>query len=82
MREKWIAINRKQEFERLSKETKSLHPLIIRLLANRGIKTGEEASLFLEGTIENLYDGSLMKDMLKGVSIIKNAILSKKKIAI
>lgn len=82
MREKWIAINRKQEFERLSKETKSLHPLIIRLLANRGIKTGEEASLFLEGTIENLYDGSLMKDMLKGVSIIKNAILRKKKIAI
>lgn len=81
MKEKWVAINRKQEFERLSKETK-LHPLMIRLLANRGIKTGEEASLFLNGTLKDLHDGTLMKDMNKGVSIIKDAILNKKKIAI
>ena len=81
MKEKWVAINRKQEFEKLSKET-NLHPLMVRLLANRDIKTGKEASLFLNGTINDLHDGSLMKDMKKGVSIIKNAILDKKKIAI
>ncbi len=81
MKEKWIAINRKQEFEKLSKET-NLHPLMVRLLANRDIKTGKEAALFLNGTINDLHDGSLMKDMKKGVSIIKNAILDKKKIAI
>ena len=81
MKEKWVAINRKQEFENLSKET-NLHPLMVRLLANRDIKTGKEASLFLNGTINDLYDGSLMKDMKKGVSIIKNAILDKKKIVI
>lgn len=81
MKEKWVAINRKQEFEKLSKET-NLHPLMVRLLANRDIKTGKEAALFLNGTINDLHDGSLMKDMKKGVSIIKNAILDKKKIAI
>lgn len=81
MKEKWVAINRKQEFEKLSKET-NLHPLMVRLLANRDIKTGKEASLFLNGTINDLHDGSLMKDMKKGVSIIKNAILDKKKIVI
>ena len=81
MKEKWVAINRKQEFENLSKET-NLHPLMVRLLANRDIKTGKEASLFLNGTINDLHDGSLMKDMKKGVSIIKNAILDKKKIVI
>lgn len=81
MKEKWVAINRKQEFEKLSKET-NLHPLMVRLLANRDIKTGKEVSLFLNGTINDLHDGSLMKDMKKGVSIIKNAILDKKKIVI
>ena len=81
MKEKWVAINRKQEFEKLSKET-NLHPLMVRLLANRDIKTEKEASLFLNGTINDLHDGSLMKDMKKGVSIIKNAILDKKKIVI
>ena len=81
MKEKWVAINRKQEFEKLSKET-NLHPLMVRLLANRDIKTGKEAALFLNGTINDLHDGSLMKDMKKGVSIIKNAILDKKKIVI
>lgn len=81
MKEKWVAINRKQEFEKLSKET-NLHPLMVRLLANRDIKTGKEASLFLNGTINDLHDGSLIKDMKKGVSIIKNAILDKKKIVI
>lgn len=81
MKEKWVAINRKQEFEKLSKET-NLHPLMVRLLANRDIKTGKEAALFLNGTINDLHDVSLMKDMKKGVSIIKNAILDKKKIAI
>jgi len=81
LKEKWVAINRKQEFEKLSKET-NLHPLMVRLLANRDIKTGKEAALFLNGTINDLHDGSLMKDMKKGVSIIKNAILDKKKIAI
>ena len=81
MKEKWVAINRKQEFENLSKET-NLHPLMVRLLANRDIKTGKEASLFLNGTINDLHDGSLMKDMKKGVSIIKNAILDEKKIVI
>lgn len=81
MKEKWVAINRKQEFEKLSKET-NLHPLMVRLLANRDIKTRKEAFLFLNGTINDLHDGSLMKDMKKGVSIIKNAILDKKKIVI
>ena len=63
MKEKWVAINRKQEFEKLSKET-NLHPLMVRLLANRDIKTEKEASLFLNGTINDLHDGSLMKDKI------------------
>lgn len=81
MNEKWIVTNKKSEFEKLRDSIK-LNPLITRLLANRGIKTKKEAELFLNGTIENLYDGNEMKDMKKGVQILRDAIINKKKIII
>lgn len=81
LKENWMVINKKTEFEALQKEMR-LSPLITRLLANRGIHSKEDAELFLYGTIEDLYDGFLMKDMNKGISIIKKAIEDKKKIVI
>lgn len=76
-----MVVNKRTEFEALQSEIE-LSPLITRLLANRGICSKEDAKFFLEGTIDDLYDGFLMKDMKKGISIIKNAIESKKKIVI
>lgn len=81
MKEKWMVINRKTEFEKLNKQI-NLHPLILRLLANRGISSKEEAEKFLNGTINDLLDGYLMKGMTEGVSLIKKAIESKKNIVI
>lgn len=73
MKEKWMVINKKDDFEKLNSQV-NLHPLIVRLLANRGVTTKEEASLFLNGNIKDLHDAALMKDMKKGVEIIKEAI--------
>lgn len=81
MKEKWIVINRKTEYENLNSEIK-LHPLITRLLANRGISTKKEAENFLYEDINNLLDPHIMKGMNKGISIIKEAIINKKKIVI
>lgn len=81
MEEKWVVINKKTEFEKLKGEV-NLHPLIVRLLANRGIVDKEQANYYLNGTIEELYDGRMMKDMLSGVSLIKKAIEGKNKIVI
>lgn len=81
MKEKWMVINRKTEFEKLNKQI-NLHSLILRLLANRGISSKEEAEKFLNGTINDLLDGYLMKGMTEGVSLIKKAIESKKNIVI
>lgn len=81
MKEKWIVINKKEDFIKLTSEYE-LNPLIARLLANRGIVNKKEASLFLKGTVNDLNDASLMKDMKKAVSIIKDAIEEKKKIVI
>ena len=81
MRENWILVNKKESFLKLS-EFLDENPLVLRLLANRGIDDINLAKRFLKGTIEDLYDGYLMKDMKKGVSIIKQAILDNKKIII
>ncbi|MDV4149749.1 single-stranded-DNA-specific exonuclease RecJ [Clostridium sp. AL.422] len=81
MKENWILVNKKESFLKLS-EFLDENPLVLRLLANRGIDDINLAKRFLTGTIEDLYDGYLMKDMKKGVSIIKKAILNNKKIII
>jgi single-stranded-DNA-specific exonuclease len=81
MKENWILVNKKESFLKLSEFFKE-NPLVLRLLANRGIDDINLANRFLKGTIEDLYDGYLMKDMKKGVEIIKDAIINNKKIII
>ena len=81
MKEKWLLRNKREEFQSLSKDMKE-NSLILRLLANRGISEKKSASLFLNGTINDMYDGSLLKDLNKGVAIIKDAIEKGKKIVI
>lgn len=81
MKENWILVNKKESFLKLS-EFLDENPLVLRLLANRGIDDIDLAKRFLKGTVEDLYDGYLMKDMKKGVSIVKEAILKNKKIII
>lgn len=76
-----MVINKKNEFNMLKSEIE-LDPLVIRLLANRGIRNQEEASLFLNGTIQDLDDGRIMKDMKKGVNLIKRGIETGEKITI
>lgn len=81
MNEKWVVRNKKENFEKLSKDLKE-NPLALRILANRGISTSEEAKKFLRADVNDLHDGSLLKDMDKGVDIIKDAVTSNKKIII
>ena len=79
--EKWVLSNNKSKFEHLNSEIK-LPTLVSRLLSNRDITNKEDALMFLHGTIKDLNDGRLMKDMIKGVSLIKEAIENKSKIVI
>ena len=81
MKEKWILQNKKESFLKLSNSINE-NPLVLRLLANRGIDDINLAKRFLYGDINDLYDGYLMKDMKKGIDIIKDAIDTNKKIII
>lgn len=84
MKEQWFLINNKDEksnIDRLIKEL-NIDYFTAKLLVNRNIIDCEEAREFLEPDYNCFNDGFLMKDMDKGVSIIKDAIINKKKIVI
>ncbi|MGL5087079.1 MAG: single-stranded-DNA-specific exonuclease RecJ, partial [Clostridium sp.] len=81
MKEKWIVINKKENFENLSKGIKE-NPLALRILANRGISNAEEAKKFLSSDLKDFHNGFLLKDMDKGVDIIIDAVNNNKKIII
>lgn len=81
MKEKWLIRNKKDEFQSLAKDMDE-NSLILRLLANRGISDKKSASLFLNGTVNDMHDSFLMKDLKLGVNIIKDAIEKGKKIVI
>ena len=81
MKEKWLLKNKKTEFQKLSNELNE-GKLTLRLLSNRGIDSKEAASLFLYGDINDMHDSYLLKDLEKGVEILKDAIKNQKRIVI
>lgn len=79
MKDKWVM--RKGAGDNVVLDS-SINPVISKILFNRGIDTKEKINKFMKGTIDDLYDGRLMKDMEKGISIIKEFIENKKPILI
>jgi len=59
-----------------------VHPVLCKLLVQRGIETYEEAKNFFRPDLNNLHDPFLMKDMDKAVSRIGEAISRNEKILI
>ncbi|ADL52087.1 single-stranded-DNA-specific exonuclease RecJ [Clostridium cellulovorans 743B] len=59
-----------------------ISPIIAKLLWDRGIRDKDEVEKFLKGSIDEMYDPFLMKDMDLATSIIIKAIFEEKKIVI
>lgn len=59
-----------------------IHPLLCRLLVQRGIKKYDEAKHFFRPTLEDLHDPWIMKDMDKAISRIEEAFFRHEKILI
>ncbi len=59
-----------------------IHPLIQRLLIQKGIKKKKDIAEFLSSTPKNTYDPSLMKNMDESVRVILKAISDKKTICV
>lgn len=79
MKSKWFVKNKKVE---AVLPDERIHPGIMKILANRGIKTKEQIHEYLHGTMQDIPDGMLMKDMGLAVEILCREINSNKKIRI
>ncbi|KYH34773.1 single-stranded-DNA-specific exonuclease RecJ [Clostridium tepidiprofundi DSM 19306] len=81
MKSKWTLRTTRVNTKELSQKT-GFSSVVTKILVNRGINSPEAIKRFMYGDIKDLYDPFLMKDMDKGTEIIKNAIISNKKIVI
>ena len=79
--EKWFVTMKKADFNGIA-EKYQISPIIARLMRNRDVIGDEAIDFYLNGTVENLYDGLLMKDMDRAVDILKEKIEEGKKIRV
>lgn len=63
-------------------EKYQISPIIARLMRNRDVIGDEAIDFYLNGTVGDLYDGLLMKDMDRAVDILKEKIEEGKKIRV
>ena len=79
--EKWFVAMKKADFNGIA-EKYQISPIIARLMRNRDVIGDEAIDFYLNGTVEDLYDGLLMKDMDRAVEILKEKIEEGKKIRV
>lgn len=79
--EQWVLLRKGADFEAIGREF-GISPRLACLIRNRDV-TGKDAIYrYLNGSITDLYDGMLMKDMDKAVDILREKIKENKKIRI
>ena len=79
--EKWFVMRKGAPFQEIA-EKFQIHPILARLIRNREVVGDEAIDVYLNGTIADLHDGMLMKDMDKAVDILMEKIREHKKIRI
>lgn len=79
--EKWFVMRKGAPFQEIA-EKFNIHPVLARIIRNRDVIGDENIRMYLQGTIADLHDGMLMKDMDKAVDIILEKIREDKKIRV
>ncbi len=79
--EKWVILRKGADFQKIS-EKFHIHPVLARLIRNRDIIGDENIDFYLNGTIGDLHDGMLMKDMDRAVDILLEKIHEGRKIRV
>lgn len=79
--ERWVLLRKGADFEAIGKKYQ-ISPRLACLIRNRDVIEEEAVDRYLNGTISDLYDGMLMKDMDKAIDILKEKILEDKKIRV
>lgn len=79
--EKWFVMRKGAPFQEIA-EKFHINPVLARLIRNRDVVGDENIQMYLHGTISDLHDGMLMKDMDKAVDILLEKIQEDRKIRI
>lgn len=79
--EKWFVTMKKADFRAIG-EKYQISPILARLIRNRDVIGDAAIEYYLNGTIAELYDGMLMKDMDRAVEIISEKIREGKAIRV
>jgi single-stranded-DNA-specific exonuclease len=82
MQKRWTVRSYQPKQEALLQSYLRIHPLLCRLLVQRGMHTYDESRLFFRPTLMDLHDPWLMKDMDKAVSRIEQAFFRNEKILV
>ncbi len=72
-KEQWFLTTKRADFQAIG-EKFGIDPVIARILRNRDITGEEEIRTFLYGTVRDLHDPMLMRDMDAAVSILSKKI--------
>lgn len=78
---KWMLQRKSADFEAIARQY-NISPITARVMRNRDVITDAEINMYLNGTLNDMHDPMLMKDMDKAASIICDAINENKKIRI
>ena len=81
MRERWRVYGKKADFNRIA-QTFHISPVTARIIRNRDVDGEDAIRRYLYGTVEDLYDPLLMKDMGKAADLVEEAVRNGVKIAI
>ncbi len=79
--QRWFITMKKADFSRIG-EKYHISPIVARLIRNRDIIGDDAIDFYLNGTIADLYDGMLMKDMDCAVEILAEKIREEKRIRV
>ena len=79
---KWVLAESDESAASVLVEQACLHPLIARLLVNRGITDASDARFFISCELSALSDPAIFSQMDRSVSRIKTAIIGREKIVI
>lgn len=79
--ERWFITMKKADFNAIG-EKYHISPILARLIRNRDIIGDDAIDFYLNGTIADLYDGMLMRDMDRAVEILAEKIREEKPIRV
>lgn len=80
-KEIWMLQTKRADFNGLAAKL-GVSPVSVRIMRNRGMETEEQMRRYLYGTLDELYDGRLMKDMDKAIKILMEKLSAGKNVRI